>query len=112
MTTNADLLPCPHCKGLAHFQPALSPDGIAGHLIECSASNCRAASVLMADTEPIDLCLAALAKRWNRREGKDIEVAPPPAFPVRPVPQFPVALPKVWSGHEVQDWINANWTVM
>lgn len=31
------------------------------------------------------------------------------AAPVSEVPQFPTMLRKMWSGSEVQDWINRNW---
>lgn len=36
-------------------------------------------------------------------------LAAAPQPPQRTPPQFPTALRKMWSGNEVQDWINANW---
>jgi hypothetical protein len=50
----------------------------------------------------IDIANAQLAKV---REAKAPPVAVAPAGP----PQFPVALRKMWTGAEVQEWINRNW---
>ena len=36
------------------------------------------------------------------------KAAPQPAAPVQP-PKFPTMLRKMWSGSEVQQWINDNW---
>ena len=44
----------------------------------------------------------------KRQEVEALLAAPQPAAPVQP-PKFPTMLRKMWSGSEVQQWINDNW---
>lgn len=58
------------------------------------------------------------AEMWIAKYEKDIgpleKVYPAAPLPQpqgeRSAPKFPIMLRKMWSGGEVQDWINANWT--
>ena len=55
-------------------------------------------------TPPSPEAVAYLAK-WNRPAWAPLYTAPPQRKP----PQFPTMLRKMWSGAEVQKWINENW---
>lgn len=111
--TNLDLGPCPHCGGGAVFQivPDDPPDApvanamAGGMYIECRNTRCGACTALMRFPRPED-AMNALMARWNARSG------PTPAPVERDAnvpPVFPTALRKMWSGGEVQEWINAHW---
>jgi hypothetical protein len=113
MTTNQDLAPCPHCGSAAAFQsvpedPADStnPSPMAGGMyIECNNTRCGACTALMRFPKAEDAKNALMA-RWNARSGP----TPPPVERDHAVPPaFPTALRKLWSGDEVQTWINAHW---
>jgi hypothetical protein len=101
------IAPCPHCGTQATFK-MVPFDGSAyagGHYIECENVRCGASSVLikLGDAEE---ARAKLLERWNRRvhEAEDTPKPPPSS------PRFPVALRKQWSGGEVQEWIDRNWS--
>lgn len=99
-----ELLACPHCSGRPAFQmvPEGDPGGFGGRrYIECTNKRCGASTSLA----PSDLneaqALEFLRLRWNARADGSAPTKMPPAFPT--------ALRKMWSGQEVQDWINLNW---
>jgi hypothetical protein len=51
------------------------------------------------------------SRRELARRIVSLYTTPPPVAPPhkRKPPQFPTMLRKMWSGSEVQDWINENW---
>lgn len=62
-----------------------------------------------------DAAIAALRERLAQHEALDKLVAIDQELgmfeqPVQEPPQFPTMLRKMWSGAEVQQWINENWT--
>lgn len=112
MPTDSDISACPHCGAGASFNtvpeaPAGEPENPmgGGMYIECRNSRCGATSALMRFARPEDAMNALLA-RWNARSGP--QVAPVERDLAPPV--FPTALRKMWSGAEVQDWINSRWS--
>ena len=51
--------------------------------------------------------------RWHRPEDNEKNKDSIPLYttpPHRKPPQFPTVLRKMWSGTEVQEWINENWS--
>ena len=111
--TDTDLAPCPHCGSRAAFNivpedvpDTPTPNPMAGGVyVECTNTRCGASSALMRFPREED-AKNALLTRWNARSGP----TPPPAERDANVPpSFPTALRKMWSGGEVQEWINSHW---
>jgi hypothetical protein len=102
------IAPCPCCGTEASFQ-MVPLDGSAyagGHFIECGNGRCGLSSVLIKGQD-IEIARRNLLSRWNLRvapvEGE--QVARPKPEP----PKFPTAVRKMWSGGEVQEWIDRAW---
>ena len=75
-----------------------------GKYIECSNPRCGACTALMIYARNEDAVEAVLA-RWNRR----LTDPDQDARDIPPAPRFPVALRKMWSGQEIQEWIDQQW---
>lgn len=103
---NYPIAPCPCCGTEATFQqvPYNGTPQAGGTYIECGNIRCGLSSILIR-LGSVEETRLKLLERWNRRVPIDGEPAMPPPMPL----QFPRVLRKMWSGEEVQRWIDANW---
>jgi Lar family restriction alleviation protein len=102
---SAELLPCPYCGAAAHLHLVREGPLTGYHYIECENPQCGASSVALMFAEA-EQAKEKLAERWNRRRDADTPIE---ALPMPAKPQFPTALRKMWSGTEVQKWIDEHW---
>ena len=105
METDPTLIACPHCGGRPGYEivPEGDPGGFGGRMyISCTNNRCGACTGLSIEGMPAAESKEFLARKWNARTNPELTATRMP-------PAFPVALRKMWSGAEVQDWINANW---
>jgi hypothetical protein len=100
-----ELNACPHCGSAArHLSVPAQQEGepinpfAGGHYVECNNAKCQCCTGLMFHEREED-AQAMAAGRWNRRAGNGTGEPP----------QFPTSLRKMWSGGEVQEWINEHW---
>ena len=94
------------------------------HSAECFEDYEKSTGMAQPEQEPVawEDVLGAIARGWthddNRHKTMDVQLAVAIAKeiqdmviapPQRKPPQFPTMLRKMWSGAEVQKWINENW---